>query len=141
MSRTRKPDVVGIKIRLGTELVSRLEAAAKKRKPEISFNHECAARLGKSFAEEDAFGGEDGRQIMYFLTSAFILAGNAAAKGRNVSQWKADPKAYVAAMAGVLEAMLSNQPPGVSITAINTQLESIKGRVATRRLLEKGLIS
>jgi hypothetical protein len=98
------------------------------------------SRLGKSFSEEAAFGGEDGRQIMFFLTSAFILAGNAAAKNRNVSQWKADPKAYAAAMVGVLEAMLSNQPPGVSIATINTQLESIKGRIATR-LLGKGLMS
>jgi hypothetical protein len=36
--------------------------------------------------------------------------------------------------------MLSNQPPGVSIATINTQLESIKGRIATR-LLGKGLMS
>jgi hypothetical protein len=136
MSRTRKPEVVGVKIRLATELVSRLETAAKKRK--VSFNHEAASRLGKSFAEEDAFGGEEGRRLLYFIASAFLLGGRGASGGREISQWINEPKAYAAAMFGVLEALMVAQP-GVSLETCELQIKSLRGRIATRLLAQGGL--
>ena len=136
MSRTRKPDVVGVKVRLAASLVAQLEAAAKKHGD--LFNAEAAKRLGKSFAEEEAFGGEDGRRVLYFLTSAFVLAGQAAAGNRETSRWMSDPKAYAAGMFGVLEALMIAQP-GVSLETCNLQLASMKGRIATRLLGGKGL--
>jgi hypothetical protein len=131
MARPKKPDVVGVKIRLAASLVAQLEAAAKKHGD--SFNAEAAKRLGRSFAEEDAFSGEAGRQVLYFLTSAFVLAGNAAADSREISQWITQPKPYAAAMFAVLEALMTAQP-GVSLTTCMMQLESMKGRIATRLL-------
>jgi hypothetical protein len=131
MARPKKPDIAGVKIRLATSLVAQLETAAKKHGN--SFNAEAAKRLGKSFAEEEAFGGKPGRDLLYFLTSAFVLAGNSAAGGRGINQWIKEPKAYARAMFGVLEALLIAQP-GVSLETCMMQIESMKGRIATRLL-------
>src|SRR5262249_17379049 len=119
MARPKKKDIVGVKIRLATSLVDQLEAAAKKRG--TSFNLEAATRIGKSFAEEAQFGGEDGRWLLYFITTAFILAGNREAGKREISEWIKEPKAYVAAMFGALEAMMVAQPK-VSFEACEKQI-------------------
>jgi hypothetical protein len=137
MARPKNKDVVAIKIRVAASLLAQLEVAAKKHGN--SFNAEAAKRLGKSFAEEEVFGGEDGRRVLYFLTSAFVLAGKAAAGNRETSKWMSDPKAYAAAMFGVLEALMIAQP-GVSLETCVLQLESMKGRIATR-LLGKEMVS
>jgi hypothetical protein len=137
MAPPRKPDVVGVKIRLATSLVAKLEAAAKAH--DNSFNAEAAKRLGKSFAEEEAFGGEDGRRVLYFLTSAFVLAGSSAAAGREINQWIKEPKAYTAAMFAVLEALMTAQP-NVSVETCEMQIASMRGRIKTR-LLGMGITS
>jgi len=128
MPRPRKKGVVGIKIRLATDLISQLEAAAKKHK--ISFNHEATRRLGLSFGEEKAFGGEEGRRLLYFIATAFVLGGNRAAQGRKLSAWIKDPDAYTAAMFALLHALMIGQP-GATLERCLLQVESLKGRVAT----------
>jgi hypothetical protein len=140
-SKTKEPRIVeavgrtseniGVKIQLAVSLLDQLKAAAKRHGN--SFNAEAANRLSKSFAEEEAFGGEDGRRLLYLVTAAFVLAGKAAAGNREISQWITNPKAYAAGMFGVLEALLIAQP-GVSFETCNSQIESIRGRIATRLL-------
>jgi hypothetical protein len=137
MPRPKSKDVVGVKIRLAAPLLAQLVAAAKK--SGNSFNAEAASRLGKSFAEEEALGGEVGRRMLYFITSAFVLAGGRAAGDRKISLWINDPKAYAAAMFGTFEALMIAQP-GVTPETCNMQIESLKGRIATR-LLGKGIVS
>jgi hypothetical protein len=121
MPRPKKKGVIGIKIRLAAELISKLEAAAGK--SGHSFNAEAAIRLGRSFAEEQTFGGEAGRRLMYFLATAFVHAGGnyhrnqlspkqkpPPGEGPNVSLWIDDPEAYQAGMMNVIEQMMFHQP-------------------------------
>jgi hypothetical protein len=118
MPRPRKKDVVGIKIRLAASLVAQLEAAAKKT-PGRSFNAECAMRLGRSFGEEKAFGGELGRRLMFFIANGFVIAGEnyhaqqlkaPPPSNPKVSAWIKDPHTYAAAVMGAVDAMLVGQP-------------------------------
>jgi hypothetical protein len=128
MPRPRKPDVVAIKIRIAASLVDKLEAAAKQHGN--SFNAEAAKRLGKSFAEEEAYGGEKGRELLYLMASSFVVAGDRAAGGRKLSSWIKEPGPYAAAMSGVLYALIMGQPDATLETCLK-QLASVKGRIAS----------
>src|SRR5262249_26836908 len=136
MGRPRKKDIVGVKFRIPVSLVGLLEESAAKRKPVQSMNAEAVSRLNKSFAEEDAFGGEDGRRLLYFIASAFIHAGKSEAGKRRVSEWIGEPRAYVAAMFGTLEAMLVAQA-NVSREKLDKQMklmaELLQASVASKR--------
>jgi len=148
MPRPKKKGVVGIKLRVATELLSELEAAAKK--SGHSFNAEAVARLGRSFSEEKAFGGEAGRRLLYFLATAFVFAGERHYRDRikpkqktppgevlNVSLWIDEPEAYAAAMMNVIEQLMLHQQPGVTLEKCVLQLKSLEGRIATHFLQEK----
>jgi hypothetical protein len=128
MPRPRKPGVVAVKIRLAQSLVDKLEAAAKQHGD--SFNAEAAKRLGKSFAEEEAFGGEKGRGLLYLMASAFVTAGERAAGGRKLSSWIKEPEPYAAAMSGVIYALIMGQPDATLHKCL-AQLDGVKGRIAS----------
>ena len=146
MPRPAKKDVVGIKIRLAAELLANLEAAAKK--SGRSFNAEAVARLGQSFAEEKAFGGEAGRRLLYFVTTAFVFAGEGyyyaqqlkapPSSGPKVSVWINDPQTYAAAMMGAIEALILGQPDA-TVENCMLQLKSLAARIQTR-FINKGKI-
>jgi hypothetical protein len=143
MPRPKKKGVVGIKIRLATELVSELEAAAKKRGH--SFNAEAAIRLGKSFGEEEAFGGEAGRRWMHFITDTFVFAGERYYRDRiskepadkarksDVSLWIENPEVYAAAMMSVIQTLMLQQPKATEKKCM-LQLKSLEGRIASHFL-------
>jgi hypothetical protein len=143
MARPKKPGVVGVKIRLAASLVAQLEAAAKKT-PGRSFNAECAMRLGRSFGEEEAFGGEAGRRLIHFLAAAFVFAGERYYCDRinpkhktppgetlDASLWIDEPEAYDAAMMSVTEQLMLHRQPGVTPEKVRLQLMSLKMTAAT----------
>lgn len=141
MSGRKAKKIIQAKIRIAAELQSQLEAAAKKRGH--SFNTEAAMRLGKSFGEEKAFGGEAGRRLMYFIMSAFVFAGERYYRDRlspkqkqapggaiDVSLWIDEPKAYAAAMMNVIEQLMLHQP-GVTEEECWAQVKSLEGTLGT----------
>jgi hypothetical protein len=127
MSRP-KGDNVGVKLRLATSLVAKLEASAKR--SGVSFNHEAVQRIAKSYAEENAFGGEEGRRVIYAIATAFIMTGTRAAGGRKPSAWLADAKVCDRALLAVVDALLTLHP-GISSETLLIA-ESIKSRIASR---------
>jgi hypothetical protein len=134
MSRLSHRESIGVKIRLAPSLLAKLEAAAKAKKEGQSTNAEIAQRLGKSFAEEEAFGGPEGRQMLYFLATAFMAAGERAAGNRKISQWIKDPECYIAGAFAVLEALLIYLPRNVPLETIKSHADSMARRVITQRL-------
>lgn len=143
MPRPKKKGVVGIKLRMATEFLSELEAAAKK--SGHSFNAEAVARLGRSFSEEKAFGGEAGRRWMYYITTMFVVSGeryyrdhirpkqktDKADEWSNVALWINEPEAYQAAMMDVIEELMVNQPE-ITPEKFKAQMLSLEGRVKGR---------
>jgi hypothetical protein len=139
MPRPKKKGVVGIKLRIATELLSELEAAAKKHK--ISFNAEAVRRLGESFGEERAFGGEVGRRWLHFLANAFVFAGeryyrdhirpkqktDKVDEGPNVALWIEEPEAYQAAMMDVIEEVMLRRQPGATYEKCIAQHDALRG--------------
>jgi hypothetical protein len=127
-----KGDTVGVKVRLATPLVEKLEASAKEH--DVSYNHEIASRLAQSYIEEDIFGGKVGQELFRLLGMTFVNAGTAASGGREINQWITSGKSYDAAMRAVIDALLSSHP---HIT-MNTLLiaESFKGRIVTRGAIQ-----
>lgn len=147
MPRPKKKGVVGIKLRMATELLSELEAAAKKSRH--SFNAEAVARLGRSFAEEKAFGGEAGRRLLYFIATAFVFAGERyyrdsikpkqktpPGEALDVSLWIDEPEAYAEAMMNVIEQLMLHQP-GLTLEKCVLQVKSLESYIATH-FLQKG---
>ncbi len=141
MPRPRKKTVIGIKLRVAAELLAQLEAAAKKNKH--SFNAEAAMRLGKSFGEEAAFGGEAGRRFLHFFATAFVFAGERHYRDRlspkqrqalgdapNVSLWIDEPEAYVAAMMATIEQLMLRQPNATHEKCVQ-QLKVLNAYIAT----------
>jgi hypothetical protein len=140
MGRPKKPDIVGVKVRLARALVAQLEAAAEKH--EQSFNAECARRLGSSFREEELFGGEAGRRWMHHIANTFVIAGerhyrdhirpkqktDKADEGLDVALWINEPGAYQAAMIRVIEELMVNQPK-ITPEKFKLQMLSLEGRV------------
>lgn len=142
MPRPKKKGVVGIKIRLATELISELEAAA--RKSGHSFNAEAAIRLGRSFAEEQMFGRETGRRLMYFLATAFVSSGERHYRDRinpkqkppsgetlDAALWIDDEEAFDAAMMNLIEQLMLHRQPGVMPEKVRLQLKSLEMTAAT----------
>ena len=134
MPPRKAKEIVQAKIRIAADVQSQLEAAAKKHK--ISYNAEAAGRLAKSLAEEAFVGGEEGRQRLHSITNAFVFAGTNAAGGRKLSSWISEPKAYSAAMLGVIEALMIGQPE-VTLEKCQLQIEFLKG-THCNSLLEQG---
>jgi hypothetical protein len=142
MPRRKPKEIVQVKIRLHSSVVSQLKAAAKK--SGHSFNAEAAIRLGKSFGEEAMFGGEAGRRWMHYIATMFVFAGeryyrdyirpkqatNKADERPNVALWINDPKVYQVAMMHVIEELMINQPE-ITYEKFKAQVLSLDGWGAT----------
>ena len=140
----KKSKPVQFNVRLASELVENLKKAAKQKG--VSLNAETVERLGKSFAEEAAFGGEAGRRLLHFIATAFVFAGERYYRDRinpeqktrpgealDISLWINEPEAHAAAMLSAIEALMLHQP-GVTAEKCRLQLLSLDGRIATRFL-------
>jgi hypothetical protein len=123
-----KGDSVGVKVRLATELVEKLEASAKQH--DISYNHEIASRLGKSYSVENIFGGAEGESLFQFFGHTFIAAGTAKSGGQKFGQWRKNGRAYDAAMRALIDAVLNLHPHITMETLLIA--ESFKGRIVTQ---------
>jgi Arc-like DNA binding domain len=96
-------------IRLDAGLLKKLQKRAKQN--HVSATAEIAARLGKSFWEEEMWG--PARHAIFAWGSTFVWAGNEAAKTNNIeiNQWTTDRRcldqAWVAATRASLDAIAS----------------------------------
>jgi Arc-like DNA binding domain len=150
MAARKKNRPVQFNVRIAAELRDNLNRAAKQNG--VSLNVETTKRLGASFAEAKAFGGEAGRRWMYHITTMFVFAGERyyrdhikpkqqktdknADQGPNVALWIEEPEAYQAAMMDVIEQLMRHQP-GATWEKCKPQLDSLTGRIATY-FLRKG---
>jgi hypothetical protein len=145
----KKSRAVQFNIRIADELRDNLKKAAKQNG--VSLNVETAKRLGQSFAEEKAFGGEAGRRWLHFLADAFVFAGehyyrnhirpkrktDRADEGPNVALWIEEPEAYQAAMMDVIECLMRRQP-GATYEKCIAQFESLRGIIGTHFVNQPG---
>jgi hypothetical protein len=133
--QARKQRLVQLNVLVADELRDKLRKAAKKNG--ASLNGEAAARLGGSFAEAQAFGGEAGRRWLHFLATAFVVAGenyyrnrinpkHKTGEGPNVSLWIDEPEAYAEAMMNVIEQLMFHQP-GVTYEKCIAQHDALHG--------------
>ena len=137
----RKNKPVQFNVLVASELRDRLRKEAKKNG--VSLNAETAARLGKAFAEETAFGGEAGRGFLYFLATTFVFAGERYYRDHispeqkvlppNVSLWINQPEAHEAAMMSAIQALMLHQP-SATLDKCRMQIVSLKGRIETHFL-------
>jgi Arc-like DNA binding domain len=130
MTPPKKVKWVQLNVRVANELRDKLTKDAQRNG--VSINIEAAKRLGRSYVEAEALGGEEARDLLHLMTKAFLLAGSRAAGGRKPSSWLTENEdAYAAGVAAVLEVLLMGQPNAVLEKILN-QIESLKGRVATK---------
>lgn len=124
MPRRKRKEIVQVKIRLHASVLAQLEAAAKR--SGHSFNAEAAMRLGKSFDEARAFGGEAGRRLLYLIANEFVFTGERYYRDYirpkekadkvdegawpNVALWIDNFEVYQVAMLAAVEKLMTNQP-------------------------------
>ncbi len=102
-----------LKVRLKEPIRAKLERAAKRRG--VSLNAEIVNRLEQTLLEDDAFGGPELNHFARLMASKFAIGGQRGAAARQHPEWKPDrwindPACYQAAVASVVDALLSEQP-------------------------------
>lgn len=147
MMARKRTRPVQFNVRIAAELRDSLNRAAKQNG--VSLNIETAKRLGGSFAEEKAFGGEAGRRLLFFIAAAFVFAGERFYRDHisprqktppgelDVSLWIEEPEVHSAAMMNVIEQWMLHHQPGVTLEKCLLQVEDLKGRIATHFLQKK----
>lgn len=114
MAVKRKPtDRAQLPIRVRESLRARLEKSAKARG--VSLNAEIVRRLEQSVGKEDELGGPELVHLVNLMASAFLQAGNAAARFEGhpewtVAEWSADPICYIKAVKSVAQALAGAHP-------------------------------
>jgi hypothetical protein len=139
MALPKKTTWVQLNVRVADKLRDKLTKEAKKNG--VSLNVWAAMKLGQGFAEEEAFGGDAGRRLLYHLATAFVFAGEryyrdhskARHETPDVSKWIDTPEAYTAAMLSATQALMLQQP-SATLEKCLMQLKSLKGRIATHFL-------
>jgi hypothetical protein len=130
---SKKRKTVQLNVLVARELRDKLTREAKRNG--VSLNVEAAKRLGKSFAEDEMLGGEEGRRRLQSISNVFMLAGSTAAGGRKLSSWIGEPTAYSAGMYALIESVMIGQPD-CTLDKCLLQIESLTGRV-TRHFLHE----
>jgi hypothetical protein len=119
----RKPKAVQLNVMVGADVRETLRQKAEQRG--VSLNAETVRRLGKSLREEDVFGDEETRDVVYAIAAAFVRAGaREAAKGEK-SLWINQPTAFDAATAAVLDTLLAMRP-GLSLDNLGTLIKALE---------------
>jgi hypothetical protein len=114
----------------------RLDAAANKHGR--SQSQEAERRIEQSFAQEDAYSGEEMRDIATLMAATFVFHGRLIARGNSPpSEWLHDRFIYLDCIKAVTETLLFRLQPSVTEDEIVLFVESLKGRVATRFYAER----
>jgi hypothetical protein len=134
LGRPLKAPTPGKRVALGLKVTSEIKQRLDEeaRKSGRTQSQQAELMIERSFAEEGAFGGPEMRQMAYLMAAAFAIAGQRDAAGK--AAWIADPYAYGAGVAGVLDALLIGFPNGEDKAR---QLEALVGRLLSRLAREK----
>ena len=134
LGRPLKAPTPGKRVALGLKVTSEIKQRLDEeaRKSGRTQSQQAELMIERSFAEEGAFGGPEVRQMAHLMAAAFAVAGQRAAAGK--ADWIADPYAYGAGVAGVLDALLIGFPNGEDKAR---QLEALVGRLLSRLAREK----
>jgi hypothetical protein len=123
--------IADIKTRLREPLRAKLERAAKRHG--VSMNAEIGDRLERTFRQEDAFGGPDGRLRAHLMLSAFNTAGQRQARDKRITgAWTDDPECYLAASFAAIDALMNGAPGTLDLDTAMVYVESFKQRLAAR---------
>jgi hypothetical protein len=119
-----------LNMRTTKETRDRLEAAAVA--SGRSLVQEVEARLEASFHREAVFGGPRLTRYAYLMASVFALSGQRSSGAADES-WLDNDDAYIAAVTGVIDALLRDRSDKVA----HYVLHDLYGRVATREAMKK----
>jgi hypothetical protein len=112
-------------VRASAELKQRLIHAAERNGRSLS--QEAEMRLERSFSEERGWGGPAIQHMAYLMASTFALAGSRAAHAKQHGDWTPEewihePYCYEAAVAAVMDRLLSERPEGLDGRAVVNRL-------------------
>jgi hypothetical protein len=111
MAKRSRKAVVEVGLRVREPLRAKVEKAAKARG--VSMNAEMVARLERSFATEEVWGGPEMLRVAELMAGAFYHTGLSASVGREPADWLGDPAVYSDCMRAV-ERSLSRGIEGLS---------------------------
>jgi hypothetical protein len=126
----RPGERVALGLKVTAEIKQRLDKAA--RKSGRTQSQQAELMIERAFAEQEALGGPEMRQMVYLMGSAFAVAAQRTARGK--SDWITDPRAYSEGVAGVLNALLIGFPGG---EGRKPAIQYLVGRLLTRLEMEK----
>jgi hypothetical protein len=137
----REGEKASFMIRAEPDLKRDLMAATKH--TGASLSEECAKRLRRSFAEELAFGGRAGRDMVYLMAGAFRSAGRerAARKSPDLVEgdaWIRDADCYEAAMLAVLVQLAIAYPGSLDSQGASMFAAMLRSSLETRIRLREG---
>jgi hypothetical protein len=114
----------------------RLDGAAAKHGR--SQSQEAERRLEQSFSLDDAYGGEELRDVATLMAATFAHHGRLAARGNSPpSEWLHDRFIYQDCIKAIVETLLFRMQPPPTDDELYLFGQSLTGRVATRSLAER----